>query len=142
MKSNAPVLLLEDDKVDQLSLKRAMLQCGITNSLFIAGNGEEALQLLDDADEVPCLIFLDINMPKMDGLEFLANIKKDPVLKKIPVIVFTTSNRDHERNKAYEIGISAYIVKPVDYRELVNILKVVFEFWNVSEFPSLESHPV
>ena len=91
MRGNKPVILVEDDRVDQMTVRRAFRDLKITNPLIIAANGEEALVYLRDAvNPRPCLILLDLNMPRMNGLEFLAIAKKDEQLKMLPVVVLTT----------------------------------------------------
>jgi len=94
MKSLRTILLVEDDRVDAMTVKRAMKEINITNPLEIARDGEDALAYLrDERNERPCIILLDLNMPKMNGIEFLNILKQDPVLKRIPVIVLTTSKK-------------------------------------------------
>ena len=98
MKNNKPILLVEDDKVDAMTVKRAMKEVNVNNKLIIVENGEEALKFLqNEKNEKPCIILLDLNMPKMNGIEFLSIAKNDKQIKSIPVIVLTTSKADQDR---------------------------------------------
>ena len=95
MRNSKPVLLVEDDNVDAMTVKRAFKDLKIVNSLIHKSNGENALEYLrDEGDEKPCVILLDLNMPKMNGAEFLKTVKADKTLKKIPVVILTTSNSE------------------------------------------------
>jgi CheY-like chemotaxis protein len=137
MRTKSPILLVEDDKVDQMSVKRAMKDSGISNQLLIASNGEEALAILNRPDTRPGMIFLDLNMPKMNGMEFLAELKQNDALKAIPVIVLTTSGMHQEKNKAYSLGICGYMIKPVNYAEFLDMFKAIDRYWAFSEMPEL-----
>ena len=116
------ILLVEDDEVDVMNVKRAFKKYKITNPLYIAGNGIEALAMLRSPDgqspqvpETRRLILLDLNMPKMNGLEFLHEIREDEELKRTPVIVLTTSDEDKDRIEAYNLNVAGYILKPVTF---------------------------
>lgn len=135
MRTKAPLLLVEDDKVDQISVKRALKESGIPNELLIAPNGEEALRILRERPVKPGLIFLDLNMPKMNGMEFLKELKKSEELKVIPVIVLTTSGMEIERKKAYSLGICGYMIKPVDFPDFLEMFKTIDKYWTFSEMP-------
>lgn len=137
MNIKGAILLLEDDKVDLLSLKRAFKEAGMNNELLTAENGEEGLQLLNNSYPLPSLILLDINMPKMTGIEFLKKIKADKRYNFIPVIILTTSNNDAERNEAFRLGIAGYMLKPVEYSKSLEIIKAIKTYWSLSEFPNV-----
>lgn len=133
MNSNNPILLVEDDQVDIMTLKRAFKSLNIKNQLEIARNGEEGLQYFETDKEKPCLILLDINMPKMNGLEFLQILKQDDILKKIPVVVLTTSQDEEDRKKSFDFGVAGYVVKPVDYEEFIDAIKTINNYWSLSQ---------
>lgn len=136
MNSLSPILLVEDDAVDVMTVKRCLKELKIPNQLVVAGNGEEALQLLlTDGACRPCLILLDINMPKMNGLEFLQRLKIAPHLKKIPVVILTSSREESDITYCYETGIAGYMVKPVEYQHFVDIIKLLYGYWAKSELP-------
>jgi len=134
MKVNKSILLLEDDAVDIIILKRAFNKLKIENQLEICNNGEEGLTWLEDhKDALPGLILLDLNMPKMNGLEFLKAIKSNDYYRKIPVIVLTTSKAQQDRTMAYDYSIAGYMVKPIDYNDFINIVDQIKNYWRVSE---------
>lgn len=136
MRDKLPVLLAEDDEVDVMSLKRAFVDLKIANPLHVVGNGEEALKhLRDENNTTPCVILLDINMPRMGGIEFLKIAKQDPVLKKIPVVVFTTSKEERDRLDSFNLGVAGYMLKPVDYKQFVEVIKAIDLYWTISELP-------
>jgi CheY-like chemotaxis protein len=137
MKADYPVLAIEDDLLEAMTLRRAFRDAGIKNPLHIVSGGEEALKfLLETKSMKPALILLDLNMPGMTGLEFLRIIKSNTILKQIPVIVLTTSNHEHDRNQAFELSVAGYIVKPMDYDAFVHIVKIIRVYWMINELPT------
>ncbi len=136
MRSSKPILLVEDDRVDAMTVKRALKELNITNKLDIVCNGEEALAFLNNAEnEQPGIILLDLNMPKMNGIEFLQIAKKDDNLKKIPVVVLTTSKDDQDKVDSFNFGVAGYMIKPVDYRQFVEVVRTIDLYWTLSELP-------
>jgi CheY-like chemotaxis protein len=136
MNSKRPILLVEDDEVDAMTIKRALRELKVTNKVDVAGNGEESLELLHDPQhENPCIILLDLNMPKMPGLEFLRIIKHDERLKRIPVVVLTTSCEEQDKIESFNLGVAGYMLKPVDYRQFVEVVKTIDLYWTLSELP-------
>lgn len=134
MKNIIPILLVEDDKVDQMTVKRVMNQINAENPLTIRQNGLEALDYLrNNTNPNPCLILLDLNMPKMNGIEFLKEIKKDPALGLIPVVVMTTSKEDQDRLDSFTNHVAGYMVKPIDYQQFLTVMKAIYEYWILSE---------
>lgn len=134
MRRDKPILLVEDDEVDQMTVKRALKDIHITNHLDIKGDGEEALEFLkDDRNQKPGIILLDLNMPRMNGIEFLSVIKKDPELMRIPVVVLTTSVEEQDKVNSYNLGVSGYMLKPVDYSQFVEVVKTIDLYWTLSE---------
>ncbi|GAB4540219.1 MAG: response regulator [Thermodesulfovibrionia bacterium] len=136
MRYNVPIMIVDDDEVDVMTIKRALKEIKITNPLYIARNGEEALEILRNGKkEHPALILLDLNMPRMGGIEFLRVIKQDDGLKKIPVVVLTTSSEDEDRVESFNLGVSGYMIKPVEYIRFVEVVKVIDLYWTLSELP-------
>ncbi len=137
MKEKALILLVEDDRVDVMTIKRAMKEINITNPLVAVGNGEEALAYLrDNNNKKPAIILLDLNMPRMNGLEFLEIVKKDGLLKRIPVIILTTSKEDQDKLEGFGLGVAGYMVKPVDYQQFVDVIRTIDTYWSLSELPA------
>ena len=136
MINTRPVLLVEDDSIDAMTVKRALLDLGVKTLLVRSTNGEEALQYLrDDTREKPSIILLDLNMPKMNGIEFLRIIKSDEKLKTIPVIVLTTSKEDHDVIDSFELSVAGYMIKPVDYQQFVEAMRTLYSYWTLSRLP-------
>ncbi len=134
MRDAKPVLLAEDDAIDQQSIKRSFNELHITNPLVIANNGEEALGYLRNSmNQRPCAILLDLKMPKMNGLEFLALVKADDKLKMIPVVVFTSSNEERDKIASFGLSVAGYVVKPSDYKKFVDAMKTIDMYWTLSE---------
>lgn len=136
MRSQKPILLVEDDRVDAMTVKRALLEIKVTNDLVITKNGEEALQFLNNANnEKPCIILTDLNMPKMNGIEFLKILKQDEILRRIPVIVLTTSREEQDRIESFNFSVAGYIIKPLDYLQFAEAIRTVKLYWTLSELP-------
>lgn len=132
------ILLVEDDEVDVMNVKRAFKKNNITNPLYFATNGLEALVVLrgDHTSSMPRerrLILLDLNMPKMNGIEFLRELRSDPELRAIPVIVLTTSNEDRDKVEAYNLNVAGYIIKPVTFSSFVETMATLNKYWTLSE---------
>jgi CheY-like chemotaxis protein len=138
MRNSKPILLVEDDDVDAMTTKRALGEIKVTNPLIHKVDGEEALAYLNNGNDKPCVILLDLNMPKMNGFEFLRNAKASEILKKIPVIVLTTSDTDQNILESYELGVAGYITKPVDYRQFVEAMRTIDLYWTLSRLPDDE----
>ena len=134
-----PILLVEDDSVDAMTVKRAVRDLQVNHSIIHSLNGEEAMKYLTSPNmEKPFIILLDLNMPKMNGIEFLKVMKAHPELKTIPVVVLTTSKERQDVLDSFELGASGYMVKPVDYSKFVEILSRVMIYWSSSELPKDE----
>jgi len=137
MKDMRPILLVEDDEVDTMTVKRSLKDIHVHNSLITVSNGEEALDYLrDEQHQRPCIILLDINMPKMNGIEFLTVAKNDDKLKKIPVIVLTTSKEEQDKLDSFELGVAGYMIKPCTYEKFLELLRTINGYWTVSELPN------
>ncbi len=137
MRNSKPILLVEDDTVDVMTVKRAFKDLNIKNQLVSTANGEEALEYLKNNDNSkPHIILLDLNMPKMNGIEFLTIIKADETLKKIPVIVLTTSSHQQDIAESFKFSVAGYIVKSVDYAEFTEAINTINLYWTLSKLPS------
>ena len=137
MRNSRPILLAEDDKVDAMTVKRAFNDLKVGNPLVHTVNGEDALKYLKgNGNKKPCVILLDLNMPKMNGIEFLRVIKADDSLRSIPVIVLTTSKEEQDKIESFKLSVAGYIIKSVDYKKFVDAVKVIDLYWTLSELPS------
>lgn len=131
------ILLVEDDKIDAMTVRRAMKEISSTNPVRHVANGEEALAYLrDERNPRPAYILLDINMPKMNGIEFLRAARTDEKLRQIPVIMLTTSKEERDRIESFNLCVAGYMVKPVDYEQFVETMRVIEQYWNRSEKPN------
>lgn len=135
------ILLVEDDEVDIMNVQRAFKKTKINNPLFIARNGVEALELLRGANGSPAMnpqpkiILLDLNMPKMGGIEFLTELRRDPVFKSISVFVMTTSNEESDKLAAYNLNVAGYILKPLSFESFVQAISILNHYWMLCERP-------
>jgi CheY-like chemotaxis protein len=135
--SSLNILLVEDDEVDVMNVKRAFDKNHITNPLFVAGNGLEALEKLRSGG-IPQgrrIVLLDLNMPKMNGIEFLRELRKDPALAPTPVVVLTTSNNDRDKIDAFNLNVAGYLVKPVTFAEFSELMVTLNKYWTLVEMP-------
>jgi CheY-like chemotaxis protein len=140
VRNTKPVLLVEDDSIDAMTVRRAFKDLKLSNELIHRINGEEALEYLGQPDaEMPCVILLDLNMPRMNGIEFLNVVKQDKQLKSIPVIVLTTSNEECDVLESFRMCVAGYIVKPVDYKKFVEAIRTINLYWTLSELPETEA---
>lgn len=134
MRNSKPVLLVEDDVIDAMTVRRAFRDLNLTNPLAHVTDGEQAVDYLrDPANPTPCVILLDLNMPRMNGVEFIAIVKADPALQMIPIVVFTTSTDRSDVAESYRHNVAGYIVKPVDYRNFVEVIATVGLYWTINE---------
>lgn len=135
------ILLVEDDEVDVMNIRRAFKRINITNPLFVAANGLEALDMLrgtSDQLTIPSrrrLVLLDLNMPRMGGIEFLHELRADAALKSTPVIVLTTSNQDRDRVEAYNLNVAGYLLKPVTFVNFAEVMATLNSYWTLCELP-------
>lgn len=143
MRNSKPVLLVEDDSIDAMTVRRAFRDLKLSNPLVHRVNGEDALEYLMQPDaDIPCMILLDLNMPRMNGIEFLKVIKQHDALKRIPVVVLTTSNEECDVLESFRMCVAGYIVKPVDYKKFVEAIKTIDLYWTLSELPETETRVV
>ena len=136
------ILLVEDDPRDVELTLTALADYNLANEVAIARDGQQALDYLyckgefsNRPNENPAVLLLDLKLPKIDGLEVLKQVKSDDRLKKIPVVVLTSSREEVDMMRSYELGVNAYVVKPVDFHEFVNAVKELGVFWAVINEP-------
>lgn len=131
------ILLVEDDEVDVLNVRRAFQKNHIANPLFVASNGLDALEQLRDR-KIPRdrrIVLLDLNMPRMNGIEFLRELRQDPELKLTPVVVLTTSNDERDRIEAYNLNVAGYLLKPVTFSNFCEVMAALNKYWALVELP-------
>jgi CheY-like chemotaxis protein len=127
------ILLIEDDLIEVMKLKRATGSLNLNHKITEANNGEEALNLLKQKDNLPDIILLDLNMPKINGIEFLRILKADERLRYIPTIILTTSNNQRDLLECFEIGIAGYVLKPLKYEDYVSKIEKLLAYWSMNE---------
>ncbi len=131
------ILLVEDDEVDVMNVRRAFDRNKITNPIYVAENGLEGLRMLRDGT-VPQgrrLVLLDLNMPKMNGIEFLREVRQDPGLSSTSVVVLTTSNEERDKVDAYKLNVAGYLLKPVTFINFVELTAALNKYWTLVEMP-------
>jgi CheY-like chemotaxis protein len=120
-----------------MNVKRAFAQNNIRNPLFVARDGVEALEKLRSG-EIPTerrVVLLDLNMPRMNGIEFLREVRNDPALCSTPVVVLTTSKNEQDRINAYNLNVAGYLVKPVTFTNFCEVMVALNKYWSLVEFP-------
>ncbi|TVZ27831.1 response regulator receiver domain-containing protein [Gillisia sp. Hel_I_86] len=127
------ILLIEDDFIEVMKMNRAITGLNLPHNIIEATNGEEAMEALQQTNQLPDIILLDLHMPKINGIEFLEMLKSNSDLRQIPVIILTTSGNHKDLMECYKIGISGYIVKPLKYEDYVEKIRVVFDYWTINE---------
>ena len=127
------VLLIEDDMIEVMKLNRAKNSLNLNHNIIEANNGEEALNILEDRDNLPDIILLDLNMPKISGIEFLKILKAHDTLKYLPTIVLTTSSNERDLLECYKIGIAGYVLKHLKYEDYVSKIEKLLAYWGVNE---------
>jgi len=131
------ILLVDDDEVDVMTVKRAFTKANITNPVYVARDGVDALEQLR-ADKLPAarrLVLLDLNMPRMNGIEFLREVRKDALLQTLTVIVLTTSNEDRDRVEAFQLNVAGYLLKPVTFHTFAEVMATLNKYWTLMELP-------
>ncbi len=137
LRPTVSILLAEDDEDDFVLVEEALREAGLANKLYWVRDGEELVEYLRrqgdyaslESSPRPGLIILDLNMPRMDGREALREIKSDPALRSIPVVVLTTSRSDEDAIRSYDLGVNSFIRKPVQFSDFVEMIKVVGKYW-------------
>lgn len=130
---NLKVLLIEDDTIEVMKMHRALSTFEEKHTIIEADNGEKALSILEKRDQLPDIILLDLNMPKINGIEFLTILKNDDSLKYIPTIILTTSNNQRDLLACYNLGIAGYVLKPLKYEEYVDKVYRLLSYWSINE---------
>ena len=133
MKVELNVLLIEDDTIEVMKLNRTITKLKLNHKIVIANNGEEALKTLKVDNFLPDIILLDLNMPKMNGIEFLSILKSDENLRYIPAIILTTSKNQKDLLECYKIGIAAYVLKPLKYEDYILKIQNLLDYWSCNE---------
>ena len=131
------ILLIEDDMIEVMKLNRSISSLKLNHKIIEANNGEDALKLLLQKDNLPDIILLDLNMPKINGIEFLSILKKDNTLKYIPTIILTTSNNQKDLISCYELGIAGYVLKPLKYEDYVSKIEKLLAYWSINELKNI-----
>ncbi len=131
------ILLVDDDEVDVMNVQRAFTKANLTNPIHVAGNGLQALELLRSGTlgQHRLLVLLDLNMPRMNGIEFLRELRADPQLKGTSVVVLTTSNEDRDKVEAYQLNVAGYLLKPVTFNTFVDLTSALHKYWTLVEMP-------
>ena len=132
------ILLVEDDEVDVMNVKRAFKKNNISNPLVVASNGIEALEVLRSVSPDrprPKIVLLDLNMPRIGGIEFLKEIRQDPELSSLSVFVMTTSNEDSDKIEAFNLNVAGYILKPLSMDRFISAVSTLNSYWTLCEFP-------
>ncbi|MBK7979285.1 MAG: response regulator [Ignavibacteriae bacterium] len=141
------ILLVEDNPGDRALAVEALRDSKINNHLHVAVDGEEAMNFLNKSGnfrnaETPDIVFLDLNLPKKDGREILAEIKNNPRLKSIPVVVLTTSSAEEDIIRSYDLHANCYISKPLDFNQFVKVVKSIEDFWlTIVKLPPKKREP-
>ena len=133
MTNSLKILLIEDDMIEVMKLNRTISSLKLDHKIIEANNGDEAFKILEQKDRLPDIILLDLNMPKINGIEFLKILKGDKRLRYIPTIILTTSNNKKDLLECFEIGIAGYILKPLKYEDYVAKIEKVLAYWSINE---------
>ncbi|RIA08542.1 response regulator receiver domain-containing protein [Flavobacteriaceae bacterium MAR_2010_72] len=133
MSHKLSILFIEDDVVETMKMNRTVNKLQTSYNIQEAKNGEEALRILKLMGQLPDIILLDLNMPKINGIEFLKILKNDETLKYIPTIILTTSNNRKDVLECYKIGIAGYVLKPLKYEDYVSKLEKILAYWSINE---------
>jgi CheY-like chemotaxis protein len=138
-----PILIAEDDENDTLILQQALRKVGFCNPFHISENGQDAMQYMKGEEpytdrkrfRFPRILFTDLKMPQVDGFELLDWLQRHPECNVIPRIVLSASQQEDDIQRAYKLGVNSYLVKPPSFDQLVSMLRVVFDYWNVCKKP-------
>ncbi|CAL2064761.1 response regulator [Tenacibaculum sp. 190524A05c] len=133
LKRSLNILLIEDHLIEVVKFKKTVSYSELKHTITEARDADEAFKILEDKNNLPDLILLDLNMPKMSGVEFLAILKKDPQLRHIPTVILTTSDNQKDLEECFKIGVSGYILKPLKYRDYETKIEAVLTYWSLNE---------
>ena len=131
------ILVIDDDQVDVMNVQRAFQKANIANPLAVAGDGLEGLEMLRGSQfpKDNRLVLLDLNMPRMNGIEFLRELRQDPALRATCVVVLTTSNDTRDKVEAYDLNVAGYLTKPVTFTNFVDVMATLNKYWMLVEMP-------
>lgn len=127
------VLLIEDNLIEIMKMNRTISLLELEHTIHEAKNGEEALEFLEDKSNFPDIILLDLNMPKISGIEFLTILKNSEEIRHIPTIILTTSDNQKDLEECYSLGVSGYILKPLKYEDYVTKIEKLLSYWSINE---------
>ncbi|MBT8325835.1 MAG: response regulator [Winogradskyella sp.] len=133
MNKKLKILLIEDDMIEVMKLNRTITSLKLQHEIIEANNGEEALTILEKKSNLPDIILLDLNMPKLNGIEFLSILKNNDQLKHIPTVILTTSSNKKDLKECFEIGVSGYVLKPLKYDDYVAKVSKILDYWSTNE---------
>ncbi len=133
MQKTLKILFIEDDTIEVIKFHRVLKTLGLNHVIIEAENGEDALILLKKKETIPDIIILDLNMPKLNGIEFLRILKNDAVLQYIPAIILTTSSNYKDILECYKIGVGGYVLKPLKYEDYVDRIQKLLMYWSSNE---------
>lgn len=133
---NYNILVVEDDEIDQINIKRAFEKVKIVNPIVFAGDGLLAMEAIDSGKvSKPLLILLDINMPRMNGIEFLQALREKTGWESTIVVILTTSNAERDKVAAYDMNVAGYVVKPIEFSNLISAVATIGSYWSLCELP-------
>lgn len=127
------ILLIEDDIIEVMKFNRTIKSLDLNHKIIEAYNGEAALEILNGTEKLPDIILLDLNMPRMSGVEFLTILKSSEDLKYLPTIILTTSNNKKDLLECFKVGVSGYILKPLKYEDYVKKIEKALAYWSINE---------
>ena len=127
------ILLIEDDAIEVMKLERTLSKVETKHNIVKASNGEEALEILNSGQKLPDIILLDLNMPRMSGIEFLEVVKDDIILQYLPTIILTTSENRADLLRCYQLGIAGYVIKPLKYEDYESKMKLLLQYWDMNQ---------
>ena len=133
MQKTLKILFIEDDAIEIIKFNRVLKTLGLNHIIIESENGEDALVILKEKQTIPDIVILDLNMPKLNGIEFLRILKNDAMLKYIPAIILTTSNNHKDILECYKIGIAGYMLKPLKYEEYLDQIQRLVAYWTTNE---------
>ena len=137
MRNSKPILLVEDDEVDVITARKALSEIDVTNEIIHKCDGKDALEYLRDERNIkPCIILLDIDMPEMDGFEFITAVKSETKLKRIPLVILAASDEEQVITRAFESSTAGYILKKLDFGQFVERMRVFNNYWTLSMLPN------
>lgn len=127
------ILLIEDDAIEIMKLERTLSKVEAKHNIIKASNGEDALEILNSGQKLPDIILLDLNMPRMSGIEFLEVLKDDSILQYLPTIILTTSENRADLLRCYSLGIAGYVIKPLKYEDYESKMKLLLQYWDMNQ---------